>query len=426
MKNLIFITFLLLGFSSSFAFQANQDTISSAMGKQEHFDVNASVQNYLDTLSPVLKEKSDAYYEGNYWIQVWNIILELFVAWIFLSLGLSKWIKGIIKRRFSNINIQNLAYILFYLLLAFMLTFPFTIYTDFFREHQYNLSNMNFGDWLGDQLLNLVLNLILLGLFLTLLYMIIRKVKQNWWIWGSSLTIVFLIFIMFISPLYINPLFNDYTPLPEGKLKEEILSMAKANGIAVDNVYQVNASRQGTQISANVSGFGKTMRISLNDNLLNKCTPAEIKSIMAHEMGHYLLNHTFKLIVYIGILIIIGFAVVNWLFKKALLRFGSKWGISDISDIGGLPLFMVLFMLFLFIATPAINNIIRSVETESDIFGLNVAREPDAFASVAMKLAEYRKINPGKLEEIIFFDHPSGKARVLMAMKWKSEQSKDK
>jgi STE24 endopeptidase len=107
--------------------------------------------------------------------------------------------------------------------------------------------------------------------------------------------------------------------------------------------------------------------------------------------------------------------------KIMITRYGERWGFDKISDISTLPLFVLVFSFYMLIATPFINNIIRTTESEADIFGLNAAREPDGFASVSMKLSEYRKINPGTLEEIIFFDHPSGKTRVLMAMKWKAE-----
>ena len=232
---------------------------------------------------------------------------------------------------------------------------------------------------------------------------------------------VFLTIFLFIGPLLISPLFNDYKPLEEGSIKEDILSLMRANGVPVNNVYQFDASKQTTRISANVSGIGSTIRVSLNDNLLNNCTPAEIKSVLAHELGHYVLNHMYKLLIYLGIVIILVFAFVNMLMKKIISRFGSRWGISSLSDVRSLPLFVLILTCFMFIATPFTNSIIRTTESEADIFGLNAAGEPDGFASVSMKLSEYRKINPGPLEEIIFYDHPSGKTRVSMSMKWKAE-----
>jgi len=283
---------------------------------------------------------------------------------------------------------------------------------------------MTFTEWLTEDIISALLLIVFGSILLMLLYLVMRKNTKHWWILGSGVVIVFLIFLLFIGPVFISPLFNDYKPLEEGAVKEEILSLARANGVPVDNIYQFDASRQSTRISANVSGIGSTIRVSLNDNLVNKCTLPEIKSVMAHELGHYVLNHTYKLIIYLSLLIIIGFAFVNIIMKILITRSGEKWGINNISDISSLPLFVLIFSFYILIATPFINNIIRITESEADIFGLNAAREPDGFASVSMKLSEYRKINPGSLEEIIFFDHPSGKTRVLMAMKWKAENIK--
>jgi STE24 endopeptidase len=419
MRKIIIIGLLLL-LSARPDVTAQVGTSDSASVNKEYFDVNAATQKYIDELSPEQKAKSDAYYEGGYLILLLDFLIDVLTAWIFLSLGLSKWIKSIASKS-KKANIRNLIYIFMYLFLAFLIAFPNTVYTTYFREHRYGLSNMNFSQWLSEEMIQTALVLVFVSFLIMLLYVAIRKTSGKWWIWGSGIVIIFMIVVVFISPVFISPLFNEYTPLENGKIRDEILSLARANSIPVDNVYQFNASKQSTIISANVGGIGSTIRISLNDNLLNKCTPAEIKAVMAHELGHYVLNHTYKLMIYFGIYIFIGFAFINLLMKKAITRYGQKWGIDSISDIGSLPLFAFLFSFFLFITTPVTNNMSRTTESEADIFGLNAAGEPDGFASTTMKLSEYRKIDPSKLEEIIFYDHPSGRARITMAMKWKAE-----
>jgi len=406
---------------------AQNEPVDPVLSKEniEHFDIDVASQRYFDMLTPEQKARSDAYFEGGYWIMLGGFLMQLAIAWIFLSLGLSAWINRIASKA-KRINIRNLIYILFYLFFAFLMAFPFSVYTGFFREHRYGLSNMTFPLWLSEEMISLSLILVFGSLLIMVLYIVMRKTIGQWWIWGSVVSIVFMIFLFFISPVFISPLFNDYKPLEEGAIKEDILSMARANGVPVDNVYQFDASKQSTRISANVSGIGRTIRISLNDNLLNRCTPAEVISVMAHELGHYVLNHIYKLVIYFSLVLIIGFAFVNFFMKKLITRFSAKWGINNISDINSLPLFVVVFSFYILIATPVINNISRITEIEADLFELNAAREPDASASIAMKLSEYRKINPGRLEEIIFYDHPSGKIRVMMAMTWKVENLKKK
>jgi STE24 endopeptidase len=400
--------------------QTNSDSTVAITNVSTSFDPVIATEQYLNTLTSEQKEKSDAYFEGGYWLSLWNFMLGLLVAWIFLSFGLSRWIKNRAEK-VRNVHFQNFIYLAFYFLFSYILVFPFTIYEGFFREHSYGLSNLSFGGWLSEEMKGLALALIFGGIFITFLYWVIGKVKQSWWIWGSFIMVLFLVFSMFISPVFISPLFNDYKPLENQDIKEEILSMARANGVPADNVYQFDASKQSNRISANVSGFGNTTRISLNDNLLNQCSPAEIKSVMAHELGHYVLNHVYEMLIYIAILIFIGMAFVNWAFNKLIKKFKSRWAISGVSDIVGFPLFVFLFSAYFFVASPVMNNIIRSNELEADNYGLNTAREPDGFASVSMKLSTYRKISPGKFEEIFFFDHPSGKTRVYNAMIWKAE-----
>ena len=389
----------------------------------QNFDPYVATQKYLDTLSPEKKAQSDAYFVGGYWLIIWNMVADIIVAFIFLSFGISKWIKKI-AFKVKYVNLQNLIYVGFFILLYYILNLPLYVYQDFFREHQYNLSNLTFGGWFKEELIGLSLAIIMGGPLIMFIYIAIRKVRQNWWIWGSIISFIFMVTGSLIFPIFISPLFNEYKPLPEGKLKNEILSIARANGVPATEVYQFDASKQSPKISAYVAGFGSTTRICLNDNLLNKCTTAEIREVMGHETGHYVLNHIYKSLIFFGLLIFLGFYFVNKAYDVLLKRWGKKWNISDLSDIGGLPLLVLLFALLVFLATPISNNITRTMEIEADYFGINAAREPDASASVAMKLSTYRKINPGYWEEIIFYDHPSGKTRVLNAMKWKAEHLK--
>jgi STE24 endopeptidase len=249
---------------------------------------------------------------------------------------------------------------------------------------------------------------------------VFRRAPKTWWIWGTVVAVVFSFVLLFIAPLFIEPLFNTYKPLTNPEISEPILAMARANQIPVKQVFEVDASRQTTRVSANVSGILGTTRIALNDNLLEQCTPPEIREVMAHEMGHYVLNHGAKLLTYLGIFILVGFALTRVLFDGAVRRWGAKWGARGIADPAGLPLLALIFSTLVFLATPFLNTVVRVTEREADAFGINTSREPDGMAKVALKLGAYRKLNPTPLEEFIFYDHPSGRARIRMAMEWKT------
>jgi STE24 endopeptidase len=414
MKKLLLSMLLCLGIISQSYSSPNDSSNATA------FNIDSATSHWLNTLSPEARQKSDSYFEGGYWLQIWSFLYAFVVAFIFLRLGLSKQMKRM-AQKVKNINLQNLIYVVLYLLLTWVLTFPLSVYADYFREHQYGLSNLTFSGWFIENLQSLGLGILFGAPLIMLLYIALRKTGKRWWIWGAGGAIVFMMFISFIAPVFIAPIFNKYEPLAESPLKQEILSMARANCIPAENVYRFDASKQSKRVSANVSGFASTTRISLNDNLLNRCTAAEVKAVMGHEMGHYVLNHVYKGVIEFGVLIFIVFALVNWAMNKVVAANGTHWGIESISDIAGLPLLAFLITVVFFIATPITNTMIRTQEMEADQFGLNAAREPDAEAHIDMMLSEYRKIDPGYWEEIFFYDHPSGRVRVSTAMKWKAE-----
>ena len=344
---------------------------------------------------------------------------------LLLWLGISAAIRDWTAERTHSRTAQAMIYGVAYVAIVTIAQFPLTVYEGFFREHSYGLSNQSFLAWLGDQGTGLALSLVAALIFVPLLYGAIRRARENWWLWGAGLVILFQIVIAVIFPLFIAPLFNHYSPLPESPLKAQILSVARANDIPADNVWLVDASRQSNRISANVSGFLGTTRISLNDNLLNQGTHDEVLAVLGHEMGHYVMGHTTRLILLTGLVIIVAFAFVHWGFIFATELFGGQWQVRRIEDIAGLPLLVALYSIFFFLATPITNTISRTTEHQADIFGLDAVRKPDAFATVALKLSTYRKLDPGKWEEIIFYDHPSGRTRIMDAMVWKKEHIRD-
>ena len=238
---------------------------------------------------------------------------------------------------------------------------------------------------------------------------------NTWHIWGAAFTVCFLMFVVMITPVYIVPLTNKVIRLDDPKITGPILSMARANGIPAHDVFKIDASRQSTRMSANVSGLGKTMRITLNDNLLRRGSPEEIQEVMGHEMGHYVLNHIPNSLIFFLVVIVTGFSLLRWGLNATLARWGNSWGIRGVTDIAVLPL------VFFFVLTPVLNAYTRTQELEADMYGLNASRQPDGAAQGAIHLGEYRKMSPGPVEEGIFYDHPSGRRRIYNAMRWKAE-----
>ncbi|MEP7044090.1 MAG: M48 family metallopeptidase [Dokdonella sp.] len=387
------------------------------------FDIERATDAYVNLLSPTQRASSDAYFEGGYWLQLWGLLYGLGVAAILLRGGLSVRLRDLAERISRRRWLQTMLYGLFWVLLTFLLGLPLSIYEGFVREHQYGLATQNFGGWFGDQLKGLMVAVILLPPLLALLYAAVRRAGARWWIFASGGAFVLILFVIMLAPVFVDPLFNDYKPLRAGDARSAILSIAHANQIPADNVVEFDASRQTTRISANVAGFLGTTRIALNDNLLEKTSLPEIKAVMGHEMGHYVLNHALRGTVYLSLLLAFGFWIVYRVFDALLARWGVRLGLRDRADPAALPLAVAVLSVFFFFATPLSNSIVRQMEAEADAFGLNAAREPNGFAMAAMRLSTYRKIKPGALEEIVFYDHPSGWQRVHASMQWLKENA---
>jgi STE24 endopeptidase len=386
-----------------------------------HFDPQAATNAYLALIPPSAKSRSDAYFEGGYWLLLWDFLYGAAIALLILNLRWSARMRDFAERITPFGPLRTAVYWTEYVLLIAVLGFPLTVYEQYFREHQYGLATQTFGPWMFDQFKGLLLNIVGGAIITVLLFGVVRRLPRTWWIWGALVALAFQIFVWLIAPVYIVPIFNKVTRLDDPAVTGPILSLARANGIPAHDIFKIDASRQTTRMSANVSGFGTTMRITLNDNLLRRGSPEEIQAVMGHEMGHYVLNHVYKFIVYFLVLIVVWFAGLQLALNWSLARWGEKWQIRGIGDTAVLPLAVLLSSLFFIVLTPVLNTMIRTQEYEADMYGLNASRQPDGFAQAAIHLSEYRKMSPGPVEEWIFFDHPSGRNRILAAMRWKAE-----
>jgi Zn-dependent protease with chaperone function len=385
------------------------------------FDVTAATNAYIAQIPAAATARSDAYFEGGYWISGWNFLCGVAVALVLLFFGWSAAFRNLAERVTRRKPLQTGLYWIQYLAVTSLLSFPLVFYTDYVREHQYGMATQSLGPWLGDQAKGFMVGLVLGGILAVVLFGLVRRLARTWWIWGALVTMLFLVVTAMIGPVYLQPIFNNVTRLNDPAVTGPILSLARANGIPAQDVWEIDASRQTTRMSANVSGLGSTLRITLNDNLLRRGSPEEIQAVMAHEMGHYVLNHVPKMIMFFLIVVVVAFAWLRWSLTWCLERWGERWKVRGVGDTAVLPLVVLLVAVYGFVLTPLMNTFTRSQEYEADMYGLNAARQPDGFAQAAIHLGEYRKMHPGALEEWIFYDHPSGYNRIYAAMRWKKE-----
>lgn len=384
------------------------------------FDPDEATRQWLATMGPEATERSNRYFEGGYVIQFVGPLLGILISFALLAFGWAKGVRSWLEKTVKFYALVVLGMGLFYNLVSTALTFPLSYYVGFAREHAFGLSTQNFSEWFVEYLQASAIGLVIGTIAIVILYLIIRALKRTWWLWGAVAAIAFAVVAQMLYPVYIAPIFNTYTPMQAGELRDDILHMAQANGVPASDVLVFDISRQTNRVTANVSGFADTTRISLSDTLIERASPSGVREVMGHEIGHYVLNHTVSILVMLGLMYAVAFALANILFRA--LSKGERWGVRDVADPAGMPLLFAVITALFTLATPILNNIIRYHEHQADIFGLNASREPDGFAETALLLSEYRKMEPGPFELWFFYDHPSGYQRIHMAMQWKAHE----
>lgn len=380
-----------------------------------------ATQAWIATMGPEAIARSDAYFEGGYLLTLagWAVTVAscALVVWLKLLPRVRDGLEGFVKNGFVMGAILTIVATL----TLSALSFPFDLYAGFYREHQFGLATQSLPAWLSEFAIGLGINLIISALFVSGLYQIVKRAPNTWWIWGAGATGAFMALMILIAPVFIAPLFNTYTPMAAGPLKDDIIAMAQANGVPADDVYVFDESRQSNRVTANVSGLFGTTRIALADNLLERVSPEGVRMVMAHEIGHYVLRHVVSLLFFTLFVVAVIFALLGTAMRRII---GSgRWGIRSVGDPAGLPLVIAVASTLFTLATPVSNSITRFHEHQADIFGINASREPQGFAETALLLSEYRKMQPSGLERLFFYTHPSGYDRIHMAMTWQAYEA---
>jgi STE24 endopeptidase len=377
--------------------------------------VEAATARYIDSLGPAALQKAHDYTIGKEWMLLWSLIIAAVVTWLIVRSGiLDRLDRSIAERRR---NVRAFAVGLVYFIVSTLFTLPWTIYADYFREKAYGRTSQPFADWLGQAALATVITALIGALFMMGVYWLIRRTGKRWWIWSGALTAAVLAFVLLLSPVLIEPLFNKYEPVPPGQVRDAVVSMAQRAGIPPDKVFMFNGSRQSNNFTANAGGIGSTARVAISDVAFKNASLDEVRAVTGHEIGHYVLEHTWWGILFYSIAAIVLFWIADRTFPRFAGAFGST---APLSEPRGMPVLLFMVSLFGFLTLPIFNSFSRMVETQADAYSLRTENRPDALSTALVKTAEYRYPRPGKLEEIVFYDHPSVERRVRTAMEWKA------
>jgi Zn-dependent protease with chaperone function len=299
-------------------------------------------------------------------------------------------------------------YGLLFTLLSFVLDLPLAWYSDFFREHAYGLSSQTPAKWWADAFKTLALGCFFTALSLWFPYLLLRKSPRRWWLYTGLASIPVLTFVLFISPVWIDPLYNDFGPMKDKALEAKILALAGRAGIEEGRVYEADKSVDTQTVNAYVSGFGSTQRIVLWDTALAKLQEPEVLFIMGHEMGHFVLGHVWQIISLGSALILFGLWMIHLTADGLIDRFAHRFGFRELADVASLPLMALLFGIVSLVISPAALAFGRHVEHEADRFGLEITRDNHDCATAFVKLQQENLSNPrpGLLYKLWRADHP--------------------
>jgi STE24 endopeptidase len=379
------------------------------------FNPEAATAQYIDSLGPAVLAKAHAYTIGDHWLLLWGLLVGAIVTWLIVR-------SGALDKLDTKLGPRRLALRAFvvsgaYFLVSAILTVPWTIYSEWWRDRDYGRTAQPLGDFLGQMSLMVVIVSLIAAVFMIGVYALIRHAGRSWWIWSGGLTAIGLAFVFLVSPVLIEPLFNKYEPVPAGPVRSALVEMAARAHIPADRIFMYNGSRQSNNFTANVSGIGSSARVAISDVAMKQASLDEVRAVTGHEIGHYVLGHVWYGLVIYSLLAILLFFLADRLFPRFARAFGSS---ASIAEPRGIPVLLFIVSLFAVAASPITNTLTRITESQADAYSLRTENRPDALATALVKTAEYRYPRPGAVEEFVFYDHPSVERRVRTAMEWKA------
>ena len=384
------------------------------------FNPAAETARYIDSLGPAALQKAAAYTSASQWMMLWGFLVSALVTWIIVRLGILDKVSAKLSNRASALRIWLVG--VTYFLVSAVISLPWGIYEEWGFEKSYGRTSQPLSDFVVQDATGIAITSVLGGLFFLGVYALIRRTGKRWWLWSGGLTAFAISSSLLLSPIVIEPVFNNYKPVPAGPVRTALLSMADDAGIPHDRLLMYDGSRQSNNFTANVSGIFGSARIAISDVALKEASLDEVKAVTGHEVGHYVEGHLWRTVGLFVLLSMLGFFLADRTFPFFAKMFGSK---ADVADPVGLPVLLFSVSLFMLLATPAINAVVRQGERDADNYSLRTVNLPDALSAALVKTAEYRYPRPSALQEALFYTHPSVEWRVRNAMEWKKKQLKN-
>ncbi len=351
----------------------------------------------------------------------WSIAIFLLVLALRWPAHLRNWVEHVTQRRW----LQGLLFLPLAIVFLTVVSLPLDIYGQHI-DRMYGLSVQSWGSWTGDQLKGLLLSLVMLTPLLLLLFWIIRKSPRRWWLWFWLCTLPVIVFAIFISPIWIDPMFNHFSPLeksdPQLVVQLERLAQHAGLDIPPSRMFLMRASEKVTGLNAYVTGIGASERIVVWDNTIQKLPPNEILFVVGHEMGHYVLKHIYKGLAFVALVLLVllwlAYRSVGWLIR----RYQAQWQIRDVEDWAALAVLLLVFTCVGFLFSPMENSFSRWEEHQADVYGQEaihgLVADPQQTAQktfVALGSVYLEAPNPNPWIEFWLYSHPSVSHRANFA-----------
>jgi STE24 endopeptidase len=378
------------------------------------------------TLPPDKLAKATALHTVQNRLLIADAVFGFALLFAFLYGRVGPRIRDLAARAASRDRIQGLLYVPIFLLVLLLLQLPLEMYSHHLSL-SYNLSIQRWGSWFGDWGKTLLLEILIGTAAIYGAYALMRRSPRLWWLWFWVLSLPCALFIFFLSPILIDPMFNHFDPLEQRhpELVQEIEKVAHAGGLTIprSQIFEMRASDKVNTFNAYVTGIGASKRIIVWDNTVKNLTVPQMLYVFGHEMGHYVLNHIWKQLAIIALFLLAAFYLGARLGQWLVRIRGPQWGIRGLSDWASLPLLILIISLFVFITQPVTNGVSRYFEHRADQYGLEVIHGivPDANQAAAQAfqaLGENTYSYPYPNRWLVFwtYDHPAIADRVQFVL----------
>lgn len=374
---------------------------------------------------PEPSDEAVRYYRSGIAWWAFNKIWEILLPGVILFTGFSAAIRSTASRLGRKWFFTIGLYWVFFVSVLYVVNWPISFYLGYVRQHAYGMSNQTFLKWLADSLIGQGVLAVFGFLFLWVPYLLLDKSPRRWWLYTGLLMVPFLAFVMFVMPVWIDPLYNKFGPMKDKDLENKILALAESAGIEGSRVYEVEKSVDTKAINAYVTGFYETKRIVLWDTIIDKLDDDELLFVMAHEMGHYVLGHVVWGIFFFSGLILAGLYLAHRIASGLLARYAARFGFDRVSDIASIPLMLVALNIAMLLLEPVGLAYSRHMEHEADRFALELTRDNRAGGEAFVKLSTENLgyPDPGWLIILLRSSHPPIARRVAFCNEYRPWES---